>query len=156
MISVMRSRILANLKWLLPLALGLCVPSFVFKAAAEPYNFQGRNFCLTEDARLMTAEGAPSANSVTNSPKSFRFTFGPVKDKGMYAAEVEGSDLPILNGLYYSTEETPGLLAKEYNVGFAWALMFTGELNFLFSAFAEDGTTPVWLAISAQCYKSDG
>lgn len=135
--------------------LGILAALSAANAAAEPYNFQGRNFCLTEDARAMTAEGAPSANSVNNAPKSFRFTFGPVKDKEMYAAEVEGSDLPILNGLYYSTEETPGLMAKEYNVGFAWALMFTGELNFLFSAFADDGTTPVWLAISAQCYKAE-
>ena len=137
------------------IALGAWTAFFASAAFAEPYNFQGRNFCLTEDARLMTAEGTPSANSVTNAPKSFRFTFGPVKDKPMYAAEVEGSDLPILNGLYSSSAETPGLLVKEYNVGFAWALMLTGKLNFIFSALAEDGTTPVWLAISAQCYKAE-
>jgi hypothetical protein len=139
----------------LSFAVAILVGCFTPSVIAEPYNFQGRNFCLAEDTRMMTAEGVPTAHPVANAPKSFRFTFGPVKDREIYAAEVEGSDLPILDGMYYSTEDLRGRMVKEQNVGFAWALMLTGELNFILSSFAQDGTTPVWVVVTAQCYKSE-
>lgn len=145
-----------NSLWKLLISAGVCAAYFASDATAEPYNFMGRNFCLTEDARTMTREGAPYASGVNNAPKSFRLTFGPVKDKDVFAAEVEGSDLPIINGQYTSTAKQPGLLVKDFGVGFAWALMSTGEVNFIVPATTGEEETHVWLTVSAQCYKADG
>lgn len=144
-----------NSQWKLTIALVGCVAFYTPNATAELYSFHGRNFCLTEDARVMMREGEPIASTVANSPKSFRLTYGLIKDRYAFAMEVDGSDLDVLNGQYESNEQRPFQLVRSSGVSIALLNMDNGKVEFVAQGTVGTEEAPVWLVVSAQCYKAD-